>query len=80
MSIVGGLTPTSPSRDLSPHQSRSPTDSPRRRFWKEEEEEDPQLHTDKNTTRANLERLCSTRLIRRDPKASKLDMQKLQMK
>jgi hypothetical protein len=38
------------------------------------EEEDPHLHTDKNTTRAKLERLCSARLICCDPKATKLDM------
>jgi hypothetical protein len=31
-------------------------------------------------TRAKLERLLTTRLIRLDPKATKLDMQRLQMR
>jgi hypothetical protein len=38
-------TPASPSREPSPYRSGSPTDSPRRRRWKKEE--DPHLHTDK---------------------------------
>jgi hypothetical protein len=36
--------------------------------------------TQKDTTRAKLERLRSARLIRRDPKATKLDKQRLQMR
>jgi hypothetical protein len=68
----------SPSREPRTHQSRSPTDDPRRSHRKEEE--DPHLHKDKNTTRAKLERLCSAGLIRRDLRAMKLDKQRLQMK
>jgi hypothetical protein len=77
MSLVGRPTPASPSREPNPHRSRSPTYNPRRRRWMKEEE-DPHLHTNKNTTRAKLERLCSVRLIRHDSKATKLDMQMLQ--
>jgi DNA primase catalytic subunit len=76
MPLVGRPTPASPSRELSPHQSRSLTDNSRRRHRKEEE--DSHLHIDKNTIRANLKRLRSARLIRRDSKVMKLDMQMLQ--
>jgi hypothetical protein len=74
--VVLSHTPVSPSREPNPNWSRSPTDSPHRRCWKEEE--DPKLHIDKNTTRGKLERLRTGRLIRRDPKATKLDMQRFQ--
>jgi hypothetical protein len=74
--VVLSHTPTSPSREPNPNWSRSPTDSPHRRRWKEEE--DPHLHIHKNTTRGKLERLRTGRLIRRDPKATKLDMQRFQ--
>jgi hypothetical protein len=77
MSLVRRPTPASPSREPNPHWSGPPTDSPRRRRQKKEDE-DPHQHTHNNTTRAKLERLRSTRLIRRDPKATKLDMQRLQ--
>jgi hypothetical protein len=53
MSFVGQPTPTSHSREPSPHWSGSPTDNPRRHHWKEEVE-DPHLDTDKNITRESL--------------------------
>jgi hypothetical protein len=74
--VVLSHTPVSPSREPNPHRSRSPSDSPHRHRRKEEE--DPHMHIDKNTTRGKLERLRSGRLIHRDPKATKLDMQRFQ--
>jgi hypothetical protein len=70
MSLVRRPTPMSPSREPSPHRSGSPIDSPCRR--RQKEEKDPHLHTDKNKTRTKLEQLCSTRLVHRDPKVTKL--------
>jgi hypothetical protein len=66
----------SPSREPSPHRSGYPTDSSHQRHWKKEE--DPHLLTGKKTIRAKHERLGSARLIRRDLKATKLDMWRLQ--
>jgi hypothetical protein len=43
--LLGRPTPASPSREPSAHRFGSPTDSPRRRHRKKEE--DPHLHTDK---------------------------------
>jgi hypothetical protein len=43
MGLLGQPTPVSPSREPSHHRSISPTDSPRRRHRKKEE--DPHLHT-----------------------------------
>jgi hypothetical protein len=58
----------SPSREPSPHRFGSPTNSPRRRLQKKKE--DPHLYTNKQKQQEQkLERLCSIRLIRRDPKA-----------
>jgi hypothetical protein len=42
--LLSRPTPVSPSRESSPHRSRSPTDRPHRRHRKKEE--DPHLHTD----------------------------------
>jgi hypothetical protein len=67
--------PASHSREPSPHQYGSPIDSPRLHHWKRGE--DPHLHT-KDTTRAKLERLRSVRLMRRDLKVMKLNMQGLE--
>jgi hypothetical protein len=47
-----------------PHWFGPPTDSPRQRRQKEEEH--PHHHTNNNTIRAKLERLHSTKLIRRN--------------
>jgi hypothetical protein len=67
--------PASPSREPSPHQFESPTDSPHQCHQKKEE--DHHLHTE-DTSRAKFEQLRLARLIRHDPKAMKLDMQTLQ--
>jgi hypothetical protein len=68
--------PTSPSRGPSTHRSGPPTDSPR---WQcQKEEGGSHLRTQDKITRAKLERLRSPRLIRRNSKATKLDMQRLQ--
>jgi hypothetical protein len=72
MSFIGLHTPASPSRKPNPHRSESLTDSHRRR--RQKDEEDPHLHKEE-ITRVKFERLRSIRLIRRDPKATKLDMQ-----
>jgi hypothetical protein len=60
--------PASPSREPSPHRSGPPTEGGGR--------SSPTHRQD--TIRAKLERLRSARLIRRDPKATKLDMQRPQ--
>jgi hypothetical protein len=57
------------SREFNPHRSRSPTDSHHR--CRRKKDEDPYLHTTRqNHKKQKLERLRSTRLIRRDPKAT----------
>jgi hypothetical protein len=69
-------TLASPSRVHNPHQSRPPTNNPRRHRWKEEH---PHLDTDSTkTTRGKVERLRSTKLIRRDRMSEILDMQRPQ--
>jgi hypothetical protein len=65
--------PMSPSREPSPHRSRSPTNSPHQH--RQKEEEDPHLHIDKNTKTAKLEQLRSARLTCRDQAVQLLDMQ-----
>jgi hypothetical protein len=68
--------PASPSRKPSPHQCESPINN--LHHHRRKEEEDPHLHI-KDTTRAKLEQLRSTRLICH-PEVTKLDMHSLQKK
>jgi hypothetical protein len=61
--------PVSPNREPSPHWSGPPTDNPHRRRQKKEQH--PHLHTNKIKIKdQKLERLHSTRLIRRDLEAT----------
>jgi hypothetical protein len=71
MPFISRSMSVSPSRKPNPHRFGPPTDTTHRHRRKEE---DPHLHREE-IQQAKLEQLCSARLIHRDLKVVKLDMQ-----